>query len=298
MIGPSSFAALDPAPKQRLLSAELLVIDNPFGRKLAKSELLELLPGVIGLIAGLEVLDREVLEKSDLKVVSRCGSGLSNVDLAAAEDLGIAVFCTPFGPTTAVSELTLGALLCLLRRIPEMSEDLHQSRWNKRIGLQLAGKTAAIIGFGRIGQRVAQLLMAFGVKVMGVDPAFHGSVGEVEITDLDQALSSADIISLHCSGDSQLLGAREFGLMKPGTFLLNAARGSLIDEPTLIAALDSRVIAGAWLDAFAHEPYNGPLTGYRQVLLSPHVGSYTAEGRLDMEMEAVNNLIRGLGEVA
>lgn len=297
LIGPSSFAALDPAPKQKLLKADLSVIDNPFGRKLAKSELLELLPGVIGLIAGLEALDREVLEKSDLKVVSRCGSGISNVDLAAAEDLGIKVFCTPFGPTTAVAELTLGALLCLLRSFPQMNEDLHRLQWNKHVGQQLAGKTVAVIGFGRIGQRVAQLLTAFGAKVLAVDPALQGSVGEVEIIDLDMALSIADIITLHGSGDDRLLGHREFGLMKPGIFLLNPARGSLIDESALISALDNGVVAGAWLDTFWEEPYKGPLTGYNQVLLSPHVGSYTAEGRLDMEMEAANNLLHGLDEV-
>lgn len=297
LIGPSTFAALDPAPKQRLLNEGLAVIDNPFRRKLTKDELLELLPGVIGLIAGLEVLDREVLEKSDLKVVSRCGSGMSNVDLAAAEALGIKVFCTPFGPTTAVAELTLGALLCLLRNIPQMNEDLHHLQWNKRIGHQLAGKTAVVIGFGRIGQRVTQLLMAFGARVLAVDPGCPGGRDEVEIIDLDKALARADIITLHCSGDAQLLGVREFGLMKPGAFLLNAARGTLIDEAALISALEGGVVAGAWLDTFGEEPYQGPLTGYRQVLLSPHVGSYTAEGRLGMEMEAADNLISGLGEV-
>ena len=123
LIGPSSFAALDSSPMDRLLEEGYYVIDNPFKRKLTKSELIDLLSeGITGLIAGLEPLDREVLEGSRIKVISRCGSGLSNVDLQAAEELGIEVCFTPEGPTSAVAELSLGAMLSLLRMIPLMNK--------------------------------------------------------------------------------------------------------------------------------------------------------------------------------
>lgn len=297
LIGPSSFGEMDPEPKEKLVKTGFKVIDNPFGRKLVKHELLKLLPGVSGLIAGLEKLDREVLEKSDLEVISRCGSGLSNIDLVAVKDLGIKLCYTPFGPTTAVAELTLAALLSLLRKLQEMNRLMHQSRWDKRIGQQLRGKTVTIIGFGRIGQRVADLLEAFGVKILAVDPALPDTVNGVSLVPLEDALPQSDAISLHCSGEGQILGEKEFSIMKPGTFLLNAARGSVIDDKALMRALDSGVISGAWLDTFTQEPYSGPLIKYDQVLLTPHVGSYTAEGRKQMEMETVNNLIKAFEDI-
>ncbi len=132
LIGPSSFATLNYAPKQKLIEAGFQVIDNLFKRKYTKEELVKLLPGVIGLIAGLEPLDREIMEKSDLKVISRCGTGMNNVDLEAARALGIKVYSTPEAPVTAVAELTIGAMLCLLRLIAQMNEDLHDGRWSKK----------------------------------------------------------------------------------------------------------------------------------------------------------------------
>lgn len=294
LIGPSSFAALDKTPLERLISEGYGIIDNPFKRKLTRKELLDLLsPEVIGLIAGLEPLDSDVLQKSNLKVISRVGSGLSNIDLNAAKDLGIKVCYTPFGPTTAVAELTIGALLNLLRMISQMDRDLHQGKWNKRIGLQLEGKTVAIIGFGKIGKKVAKLLSPFGVDIIAVDPFCEGSAEDYTLLTLDEALPKADIITIHSSGDECLLGDREFSLMKEGVYLLNAARGSLISESSLKRALDDGKIRGAWLDTFENEPYEGPLKEYYQVILTPHVGSYTAECRKQMETEAVDNLING-----
>ncbi len=161
LIGPSSFAALDNGLLQKLISAGCVVIDNQYGRKLTKNELLNLLQDdVIGLVAGLESLDHEVLNQSKLKVISRVGSGMSNVDLEAARDLGIAVFSTPYGPTLAVAELTVGIVLNMLRMVPQMDRALHDGRWEKMIGTQLQGKTVAIIGLGRIGCQVAELFKA------------------------------------------------------------------------------------------------------------------------------------------
>jgi D-3-phosphoglycerate dehydrogenase len=297
LIGPSSFAALDPSPMERLTEAGFDVINNPFGRKLTKQELVELLPGVEGLIAGLETLDEELMLKSELKVISRCGSGISNVDIKSAEKLGIKVYCTPYGPTRAVAELTLGCLLTLIRQVPQMDQALHQRRWDKRIGRQLKGMRVLIIGSGRIGKAVGDLLKAFEVEVLICDPAYLEHDGYPRSMDLHSALPQADIITLHCDGEKPLLGPREFSLMKPGVFLLDAARGGLIDEAALQQALDSGGVAGAWLDTFDREPYDGPLTQYDQVILTPHIGSYTYEGRLQMEIDAVHNLLQGFREI-
>ena len=295
LIGPSSFGAEDRAPLERLLRAGCEVVDNPFKRRLTKGELLDLLDEkTTGLVAGLEPLDREVLQKSRLKVISRCGSGLSNVDLTAANELGITVCSTPAAPTTAVAELTLASMLSLLRMIPQMDQDLHEGRWTKKIGLQLEGKTVVIVGLGRIGRRVASLLAAFGTRVLAVDPYETPEAVGVPLIPLGQALPQADIVTLHCNGDSCLLGRKEFELLKPGAFVLNAARGGVIDETALLEALRAGRVAGAWLDTFEREPYDGPLRDSPNVLLTPHVGSYTRECRKRMEMEAVENLIAGL----
>lgn len=298
LVAPSSFAEVDPTPMRRLIENGCEVVTNPFKRKLSQEELLRLLAnGVEGLIAGLEPLDRTVLERSNLKVISRCGSGLSNVDLEAARDLKIAVFSTPDAPTTAVAELTVGALLSLLRAIPAKDRALRRGEWSKGVGQQIAGKVAAVIGFGRIGQRVGQLLTAFGAEVIAVDPALAGEVNRVPIVTFEEALKRADIITFHCSGDSCLIGESEFLQMKPGVYLLNAARGKVVDEEALIQALESKRVAGAWLDTFSEEPYRGPLLRYEQVILTPHIGSYTLECRKEMEIEAVENLLRGLRQL-
>lgn len=292
LIGPSSFAALDRYPMDLLIENGFEVIDNPFKRKLTKKELLNLLSeDVTALIAGLEPLDREVLEKTKLKVISRVGSGLSNIDLDAAKEFGIEVRYTPYGPTNAVAELSVGIMLNIIRMVPQMNKALHSKQWNKMIGSQLEGKNVVIIGFGRIGRRVAELLSAFGVKLLIVDPYIE-SLDSFSLVSLEEALPIADIITLHSSGESCIIGDAEFGLVKKGVFILNAARGGLVSEAALIKALNKGVVAGAWLDTFETEPYTGPLIKYDQVVLTPHIGSYAAECRRRMETEAVENLIK------
>ncbi len=295
LLGPSSFGEFDSAPLKRLKESGCEVILNPHRRKLSKNELFELLSSdVVGLIAGLETLDQEVLEKTNLKVISRCGSGMSNVDLEAAKRLNIEVCSTPYAPVVAVAELVVGASLSLLREIPRMNQDLHDGRWVKRLGTQLEAKTVLIIGFGRIGQKVASLLKPFGVNLIAVDPLKKENIDGVSFLPLSKALSKADIITIHCSGQEQILGAKEFSLMKDGVFLLNASRGEVVEEAALIAALDNKKVAGAWIDTFWNEPYDGALRNYPQVILTPHIGSYTRECRRAMEMEAADNLIAAL----
>jgi len=291
LIAPSSFAELDSEPMDKLVGNGFEVVNNPFHRKLTSLELKDLLSGAIGLIAGQETINREIMEKSSLKVISRCGVEMSNVDLEAARELGIIVKNTPDAPTIAVAELTVGAMIALLRMIPTMNQDLHNKKWSKKIGVQLSGKTVVIIGFGRIGRYVARLLRPFDVKLIAVDPALKDTIEQTPVVSLQKALPQADIVTLHLSGTSQVLGSREFSMMKEGVFILNAARGGVIDEDGLLEAIKEGKVAGAWLDAFGQEPYRGPLADCPQVILTPHAGSYTRECRKRMEMEAVGNLV-------
>ena len=296
LLGPSSFSELDKSPIDKLISAGFDVVDNPYKRKLTKTELLELLSDdVEALVAGLEPLDREVMERSNLKVISRCGSGMSNVDQEAAAELGVGVFSTPYGPTSAVAELTLGAMLNLLRMLSVMDKDLHAGKWNKQVGYQLEGKTVAIIGYGKIGRRLGELLVPFKVQIIAVDPMLTSAGPSVTMVSLDEALRSADIITFHLSGEEEIIGPVEFEMIKKGAYLLNAARGGLINEDALAKALEKKTIGGAWLDSFSREPYQGPLKEFSNVILTPHVGSYTRECRLSMEMESVDNVLKFYG---
>lgn len=296
LIGPTTFGSGDPAPLQRIEAAGYVVRRNPFGRKMTEADLTTALDGVVGLIAGLEPLTEKVLASSTLRVVSRCGVGMENVDQAAARRLGIQVFSTPNAPTVAVAELTIGALICLLRRVAQMDQTMHAGGWEKFSGPQVRDKTVAVVGIGRIGLQVAAYLRAFGARVIGVDPMRHGEVDGIPVVSLTEALAQAHIVSLHASGSAEILGAAEFAQLRRGAYVLNTGRGGLVNETALQAALDEGKIAGAWLDAFVEEPYRGPLKNYRQVLLTPHVGYSSDEARRQMEVEATDNLLKALAD--
>ncbi len=297
-IGPSSFAEQNDAPLRALEAAGLEVIPNPFKRRLTEDEIIAHLEGIDGLIAGLEPLNRRVLDGAkNLKAVARVGIGIANVDLEAAGEFGVKVSNTPDGPIGAVAEMTIGALLCLARRIPEMNSALHDQRWEKKIGTGLSGATALVIGYGRIGRRVAELLRAFGCRIVASDPFLKGEAADdgTPLVSLASGLADADVITIHASGERAILGEVELAGVKKGAILLNSARGGLVDEPALIAALESGRLGGAWLDAFAEEPYRGKLIGMDRVLMTPHAGTYTLQCRLSMESAAVENLLRDLG---
>lgn len=297
-IAPSSFAEEDKAPLRLLEAAGVEIKPNPFGRRLNEAEIIEHLRGVDGLLAGLEPLNRRVLESaSRLKALARVGIGMTNVDQDAARELGVKVSNTPGGPVRAVAEMTVAALLALGRNLVPMNAALHAGEWKKLIGFGLDGLKVLIVGYGRIGQRTAALLRPFGTSILVCDPYIDAALlanGERLVT-LDDGLAEADVISLHASGTQCMFGQSEFGRTKPGAVLLNSARGELVDEAALVDALERGCIAGAWFDAFWKEPYQGPLTRFPQALLTPHTATYTRQCRLDMETQAVKNLLRDLG---
>ncbi len=298
-IGPSSFAEEDDTPLRMLQAAGCEIVPNPFGRRLNEAEIIAHLKDVDGLIAGLEPLNAKVIASAPtLKAIARVGIGMDNVDAKAAAARGVKVSNTPEGPTQAVAELTMAAMLSLCRRLAPTDAALHRGEWKKTIGQGLADANLLLIGYGRIGRRVAHLAGAFGAQVLVYDPYLPPDEivgGATREHDLGRALALADIVSLHAAGKETLIGAEQFAAMKDGALLLNSARGELVDEAALVGALDSGKVAGAWFDAFWQEPYTGRLTKYAQVLLTPHVGTYTRECRLGMESAAVKNLLRDLG---
>jgi D-3-phosphoglycerate dehydrogenase len=298
LIGPSTFGEPDNTPLTLLQSAGLEIVPNPWKRRYTKAETITLLKDVHGLIAGLEPLDAEVLRQApELKVISRCGAGMSNVDREEAARLGIVVYNTPNGPTDSVAELTVGAILAGIRQLPSMNASLHAGKWDKRIGRLLGAQTVVVIGCGRIGRRVIALLRGFGCRIIGVDPYASSAPEGVEMMSLSEALPQADVITLHLAGEECILNQATFAKMKRGVFLCNAARGGNVDEAALVEALQSGMVAGAWLDALSTEPYQGPLQKFEQVIMTPHIASYTEEGRKQMEMDCARNLLRGFGKM-
>jgi D-3-phosphoglycerate dehydrogenase len=294
----SSFASAAPGLLESLRARGLGVILNPFHRKLREAELQDLLAEhrPVGLLAGTEPITRPVLEQARdyLKVVSRVGAGWDNVDHDAAAALNIRVFRTEGVLTQAVAELTIGLMLAGLRAIALQDRMLKDGQWQKLMGGLLQGKLVGIIGFGAIGQRVGELVRAFGAEVMYSDLQ-DSEIPWAPKATLAEILARADIITLHASGKKRLLGAEEFkALGKRGVLLINTARGELLDETALRACMAEGGVMCAALDVFSEEPYEGPLCYENNVILTPHIGSYAREARQLMEETAVSNLLRGL----
>ena len=291
----SSFAREDRAPMEMLRAGGFRIKLNSLGRKLTVEETVNLCKGCVGIIAGTESYGRGALVRlSGLEVISRCGAGIESIDLDAAKELGIRVLNTPFGPTTAVAELTVALMLDLLRNISAMDREIRSRKWNKQMGNLLSGKRVGIIGFGRIGQKVSKLLKPFGCKILYNDPAVKSVFPGIERAKLGELLKSSEVVSIHVSSNDEILGEKELRRMKKGALLVNIARGKVINEDALYRALKDGHLGGAAIDVFKTEPYRGPLRKLTNVVLTPHIGSYAAECRIGMEIEAVKNLIKSL----
>lgn len=271
-----------------------LCVRNLTGRKLQKDELLELAAEAVGIIAGTEIYDGSVLANlPNLKVISRCGTGVDNIDLLEASKRNIAVLTTPDAPSIAVAELTVGLMLDLLRGITLSDRLLRKGIWEKHMGFLLRGKRVGIIGLGRIGSQVARLLKSFNVHVAYYDVKKQKGGEKLQWMRLEKLLGWADIVTIHCSpGKKPILSANEIAMMRRGAFLLNLSRAENVDEDALYNALSSGHLSAAAIDVFKREPYDGKLRNLENVVLTPHIGSYAIETRIEQERQAVNNIIQ------
>ena len=273
---------------------------NPFNARLTEDQAIDLLgQNSIGLIAGLEPLNQKVLQSANaLKVIARVGTGLDNVDLTAAEKLGIKVLNTPDAPTSAVAELTLGHILGLLRNIARADRQIRTNKWQGQMGSLLETKTVGVIGFGRIGRKVARLVSAFGAKVIVHDLFIRAE--DFENYSLQELCAQSDVLTLHVPYSDKthhIIDSEIIQAMKPGSFVVNVSRGGLVDEVSLLSALESKHLAGAALDCFEQEPYFGPLSKLENVQMTAHMGTYARETRDLMEQEASLLLVKALREM-
>lgn len=284
LVTPTSYGLHDPALKEALAGAVGEVVYNTTGRPLASAELLELVPGCDGFIAGLDSIDRPVIEAADrLQVIARYGVGVDNVDLDTAQERGIVVTNTPGANSASVAELTVGLILSLARPIPAAVAATKAGEWPRTPGLTLEGKVVGLIGFGAIGKQVARRLAGFDCAVLAYDPLPDEAAALAHGVDLRpqaEVVRAADFLSLHCpvTPETEAMVDEAFlGQMKTGAFLINTARGQLVDEAALYKALRANHLRGAALDVFAQQPpgADNPLLALDAVIATPHMASHT-----------------------
>jgi D-3-phosphoglycerate dehydrogenase len=259
-------------------------------------QLAEIIPGHDGVILGLDACDASVIARADkLLVISRYGVGVDAVDLEAAAHHGVAVTNTPGANTIAVAELTIGLLFSLARQIPLVAGAARQNIWKRPTGWEITGKTLGIIGYGSIGREVARRALGLGMTVLVHDPFWKGEASPVESVDLEMLLARADVVTLHSAlspETTNLINADRIACMKNGAYLINTARGELVDEDALLSALTSGKLGGAAADAFRQEPPEGsPLLALDNFIAMPHLGATTRESVHRMSMMAAHNLV-------
>jgi len=270
---------------------------HPPDHPMSAAELAELVPGYDGLILGLDDCNADVIARADrLRVISRYGSGVDKVDVNAATARGIVVTNTPGVNRIAVAELTIGLMFCLARRIPQMVNNVRAGVWTRAQGWELYGKTLGLIGLGAIGREVAARAHALGMHVIANDPYSAGILDRnADLVDLETLLREAHIISLHCATTPEttnLINAERLALVRDGAYLVNTARGELVDEGALYDALVSGKLAGAASDVFHNEPPEGsPLLALDNFLPTLHIAGTTQESVQRMAMLAAQNVV-------
>lgn len=261
---------------------------------LSAAQLGDIVAGCNGLILGLDHCDRSVIQRADrLRVISRYGVGVDKVDLQAAAERGIAVTTTPGGNSNGVVELTIALLLALARSLPQLASAARAGVWLRPQGWEVAGKTLGLVGLGAIGREVARRALGLDMRVIAYDP-FSGGVPGVENVTLAAALA-ADVVSLHCPltpETANLINDETLAQMRDGAYLINTARGGLVDETALYDALKRGKLAGAAADVFKNDPpRDSPLLTLDNFIATPHIGATTRESVLRTALMAAQNLV-------
>lgn len=268
-----------------------------------KSQLLAAVSDAEAIIIRSDKITAEVIAAAPkLKIVVRAGAGYDNVDLVAATDRGIVVMNTPGQNSNAVAELTVGFILCVLRGILPLHKAMEQSAWPRFLGEEMEGKTVGLLGFGAIAREVARKLSVFDVKLKAYDLYPNEAAAKelgVEMVSQEEVIETCDIVSLHAPATKEnyhLFGADTFSRMKEGSYLINAARGALVNLDELAAALNSGKLSGAALDAFETEPLpsDAAILTCKNVVLTPHTGAETRQAYHKVSMAAAQNVIDAL----
>lgn len=263
-------------------------------------EILAAWEGVDGIIAGVEPYTAEMLEKAPatLKVISRYGVGFNSIDTDAAKKRGILVTNTPGANSMAVAEMAMGLLLAVVRNIPANSATIKQGRWDRQMSPGLEGRTLGILGLGAIGRNVALAAKAFQMHVIAYDPfwpnAFAEENGILRMDTVEALLRESDMVSLHLPVTAEtvdIINANTIGLMRTGAYLINAARGELVDLDAVHQALLSGKLAGYGADVFKLEPpERHPIMDLENAVFTAHTGAFTEQAAINMGKAAIDNL--------
>lgn len=298
---PTSFLKKDnDQARAKLESFADEVVYNTTGHPLSADEVIAMLDGIDGYIAGVDVIDEKVIAAapSTLKVISRYGAGYDRVDIAAAKKRGITVTNTPGVNSISVAELAFGLMLCAAREIPFQHNEVMNGKWVSKNGTELNEKRLGILGLGAIGKNLALRAKAFNMTIYAYDPYMNKKFAEengIIACSMDDVLKNADFLSLHLPHTQEthhIIGERAISLMPNGAVIVNTARGGIIDENALLHALETGKVSAACLDAFETEPPHGsPLFKTGRVIATPHAGAHTADAVRKMGMAAVDNLI-------
>jgi len=296
-VSPRSFRQIPGRHQEILAGSGLVAVYPSVERQLTEEEMIDLVDGCDALIVGIDPVTERVLEAGPLRVVAKYGSGLDNIDLHAAERLGIEVASTPGANAQSVAELTVALLLALARRVVPHHVSAASGRWHRHIGVELMGRRLGLIGLGEVGRRVARIGGAMSMEVAAYDPFVDHS--DVPMLALDELISSSDAISLHLplTEDTRHMVDGDFlARMRPGGFLVNTARFALADIDAIADALASGRLAGAAFDDFEERPDPGSrLWGMTGFLASPHAGASTVEAVVRTGVAAVQIVLEALG---
>ncbi|HHV73906.1 MAG TPA: phosphoglycerate dehydrogenase [Thermoanaerobacterium sp.] len=274
------------------------VLINETGRPFDENELKELIQDVDGIIVGVDKITKEILEKAKkLKVITKYGVGLDNIDIEYAKSLGVRITYTPGANKESVADLVFTMILELSRQLFKMDKIVRDNRWDKVIGREVYGKVIGIIGTGNIGKSVAKRATGFDMKILGYDMQpdydFARQIG-MKYVDLQTLLKDSDYITLHIPFTKDMyhfIDREKLNMIKNTAFIVNTSRGELINEEALYEALKQKRLAGAALDVFEIEPpYNSKLIKLENVILSPHCGASTEDAIIKMNMMAVEGL--------
>ena len=297
------FCRSDDTPGRLLKEAGHEIVINPYSRKLKPEEVVDLAMDCDGVVAGTEELLPLVEKSKSLKIIARVGVGLDSVPLEMCKSKGIKVAFTPDAVTPAAAELTIALILNVIRKVSEADRELRKHGWSRPYGTRIGSSVVGIIGLGRIGSSVARILTSFKPPEILVYDIADCSAKIAEISKMGVNIrqverkylfENSDIVTLHVPRDDGTINSvstNEFGLMKNSAYLINAARGGIVDESALLAALQSGDIAGAAIDVFEEEPYDGPLLSIENILLTQHMGSCSNDCRADMEREACEDIV-------
>jgi len=302
LIGSKTFGKITPEPANILKDAGFEVDYNPYPDFFNEEQMLEVIQDYFGVVVGFDHLTEKVIAKAEnLKVIAKHGVGVDTIDVDAATKHGVVVSKTVGANSSSVADFAIGLMLSTARQIPRMDAEVKQGEWPKYVGTELWKKTLGIIGLGHIGKAVAKRAAGFDMKLLAYEPyPDHDFVTRhhIELASVNRILEEADFITIHVplsESTANMIGREELKKMKNTAFLVNTARGGIIDEDALYDALENNVIAGAAIDAFSEEPPgHTKLLNAKGMVATPHAAAYTNESLNRMSLMCADSICRVL----